>query len=227
MAGDGKVGESRRGGKPETDRRLPDVAPTQRFGGALGDDPARVDHRHPVGQGLGLVHVVGGEDHRGAPTGHRPDEIPGAASSRGVEPGGGLVQHEQLRVPDDPEAEVEAPLLATRERLDPASALVSEPDELEHLVHGAGPRVVPGVAGQRLADRQEGLDGQLLEHDAQALAQLPTGRRIGGVVPEHLDPAAVARAEALEDLDRRGLAGTVGPEQGEDLALLHLEGDVA
>ena len=38
-------------------------------------------------------------------------------------------------------------------------------------------------------------------------------------------PAPVA--EALEDLDGGGLAGAVGPEQREDLALLHLEADVA
>ena len=33
---------------------------------AEGDDLAVVDDRHPVAQALGLVHVVGGEQHRAA-----------------------------------------------------------------------------------------------------------------------------------------------------------------
>ena len=45
---------------------------------------------------------------------------------------------------------------------------------------------------------------------------------------EHLDVTAVALAVALEDLDRRRLAGAVGTEQAEHLAgadLEALEGD--
>ena len=44
-----------------------------------------------------------------------------------------------------------------------------------------------------------------------------------GVVPEDRDLAAVPVPVALEDLDGRGLAGAVGPEQGEDLSDLDLE----
>jgi len=42
---------------------------------------------------------------------------------------------------------------------------------------------------------------------------------------EHLDGAAVAVAVALEDLDRRRLAGTVRPQQPEDLSRLDREVD--
>ena len=48
-----------------------------------------------------------------------------------------------------------------------------------------------------------------------------------GVVPEHAHLAAVALAVALEDLDRRRLAGAVRAEEAEHLALLDLEVDPA
>jgi hypothetical protein len=47
-------------------------------------------------------------------------------------------------------------------------------------------------------------------------------RRHRGIAAEHADLAAVTRAIALEDLDRRRLAGAVGPEKPEDLAVAHL-----
>jgi hypothetical protein len=46
------------------------------------------------------------------------------------------------------------------------------------------------------------------------LRQAPGPVRVGA---EHADLSGVAAAEALEDLDGRGLAGAVGPEEGEDL----------
>ena len=44
---------------------------------------------------------------------------------------------------------------------------------------------------------------------------------------EHLDVARVPRREALADLDRRGLAGAVRPEQPEALAAPDLEIEAA
>jgi hypothetical protein len=51
-------------------------------------------------------------------------------------------------------------------------------------------------------------------------------RVVAGVVPQHPDGPAAARAVALEDLRRGGLAGPVGAEQAEDLALLDAEAHV-
>ena len=45
--------------------------------------------------------------------------------------------------------------------------------------------------------------------------------------PEHLDVAGIARREAFADLDRRRLAGAVGPEQPEALAGRNLEIEAA
>ena len=47
-----------------------------------------------------------------------------------------------------------------------------------------------------------------------------------GSRPEHVDAARVRGAQPLDALDGRRLPRTVRPEDAEDLALLHLEGDV-
>ena len=48
-----------------------------------------------------------------------------------------------------------------------------------------------------------------------------------GLTPSTSTCAAAGLAEALEDLDRRRLAGAVGAEEGEDLAAADLEVDAA
>ena len=77
-------------------------------------------------------------------------------------------------------------------------------------------RVVAAEQLDRLLHRQVGLDAGLLQHDADAL--LKARSCLAGVEAEHADLAAVRAAVALEDLDRRRLAGAVRPEQREDLA---------
>ena len=68
---------------------------------ALGDDPAAVHDDQPVAQLLGLVHVVGGEDERRPallqPVEAIPDQVPGLR----IEPGGGLVEQQQLGIVDE------------------------------------------------------------------------------------------------------------------------------
>ena len=79
----------------------------------------------------------------------------------------------------------------------------------EHLVH--------------LADGQRGGQVGRLEHDPDPLAQRRAA--VLRIDAEHRHVAAVAGAVALEDLDRRRLAGAVRPEQAEHLALLDGEAD--
>ena len=112
-------------------------------------------------------------------------------------------------------------------RFDAVVRLLGEPDQLDHLVDRPRVRVVAGVARQDLPHRVVRLDGQLLQHDADPRAQPTLGDAVGGIDPERLDAPAAAVPEALEDLDRGGLAGAVRPEQREHLAALHLEAHVA
>src|SRR6202011_4961906 len=82
-------------------------------------------------------------------------------------------------------------------------------------------RVVAAVHLEQLGDRELVLDTALLQHDPDPLAQRPLAAR--RIHPEHADFAPGALPIALENLDGRGLAGAVGPEQTEDLPYPHLE----
>src|SRR6266545_3266423 len=112
-----QVGEGGAVGEPEADHRLGDVPAAERLRAALRHDPAGGDDRDPVGEVLGLVHVVGGEQDGLAEVPEAVDQLPGVAAGRRVEAGGRLVQEQQVGVADDAEGEVEAAQLATRERL--------------------------------------------------------------------------------------------------------------
>ena len=78
---------------------------------------------------------------------------------------------------------------------------------------------------QRLANGQRRPHLRLLQHDADALAEL--GPRVRGIEAEDIHVAAVPSAIPLQDLDRRRLPRAVRPQQAEDLALVDVEGDPA
>src|SRR5581483_725325 len=153
----------------------------------------------------------------------RPSRI---TASRGrVEARRRLVEEHEVGVADERDAEVEAPLLTARERLDPRVALLVEADERDHLVDVPGLGVVAGEHRVRLVDREARPQLRVLQHDADPLAELRAGPL--RVVPQHAHVAGVPVAVALEDLDRRRLPGAVRPEQAEHLALVDLEVDAA
>ena len=74
---------------------------------ALGDHLAVVDHRDPVGELVGLVEVLGGEQDRRALGGERADDVPHLVAAARVEAGGRLVEEEQLGRDDDAGGDVE------------------------------------------------------------------------------------------------------------------------
>ena len=72
----------------------------QRTRGSLRDDLAVVHHHQAVTQLLGLIHVVGRQD-QGHPRALEPEEpVPQHVPSLWVEPGGGLVQQQDLGTAD-------------------------------------------------------------------------------------------------------------------------------
>ena len=112
-----------------------------------GCAPPRED-RDAVGQPLGLVEVVGGEQDRLAERGQVRDGVPAAPAGLGVEPGGGLVEEDDVGVTGEREREVEASALAAGEAAD-------------ELVDGApsarrapAARGSAGAAGSRSATRR-------------------------------------------------------------------------
>src|SRR4051812_30548814 len=116
-------------------------------------------------------------------------------------------------------------MLAAGERLDPGVGLLLEANEVDDLARVARVRVVLGELLDSLAHGGVRVERGALEDDAHALEERPLALR--GIVAEHRHVAGAPLAIALEDLDRRGLAGPVRAEQPEDLSSDQLEGDAA
>src|ERR687893_63897 len=76
---------------------------------ALGDHLPVVDHRYPVGQLVGLVEVLRGQQHGGALGDHAPDDLPDLVPAARVEPGRGLVEEDQFGGDDQARRDVDAP----------------------------------------------------------------------------------------------------------------------
>ena len=89
----------------------PDVAAgdaaLELVGGALGDQPPVVEHRDPVGELVGLVQVLGGEEDRDPVGDEVADDLPHGAAAARVEAGGRLVEEDDARVADQGHREVE------------------------------------------------------------------------------------------------------------------------
>ena len=105
---------------------------------ALGDDAPVVDHHDVAGQAVGLLEVLGGEQHRRA-LGHQLlDDAPEVLAALGVEAGGGLVEEEDGRAGDEGGGQVEATAHAARVGLEDAVAGVGQAEVLQQLVGPAG-----------------------------------------------------------------------------------------
>ncbi len=94
-----------------------------------GDDGAAVDDVDPVGEVLGLVHVVRGEHDRHAVRADLLEQLPGRTPCLGVHARGRLVDEDQLRAPDQGDRQPEALLLPAREAAvgRPAAVAQAEP----------------------------------------------------------------------------------------------------
>ena len=206
------------------------VAPRLAFssvGRALGDDLPVVEHDQGVGQAVGLLEVLGGEQHGGPAADQLLDDLPQVVAALRVETGGRLVEEEDGRPGHQGGGQVEAPPHAARVGLERPVAGVGQVE-----LGRAAPRPAPPTrgsaqvvevphhlevlpAGQVLVDRGV-LAGQSDEAPDQA-------GLFGHVVAEHPGPAAVGLQDGGQDAHRGGLARAVGPEQTEDGALVHGE----
>src|SRR5665647_1721818 len=200
--------ERRGAGHGDRDAALRGDRADQSGDGVEGDDAAVVDDRDPVAEPLGLLHEVRGEHDGRAAVADLPDDVPDRQAGLRVQPGGQLVEEDELGVIDQRKGDEHALALAARELLDIGVALVLEPEAGEQGTPVGGGRVEGGEQVQRLGDRDVCGEGGGLELDAGALADL-AGLPLG-VHAEDLDDAGVAGAQALDALQEGGLAGAVG-----------------
>ena len=197
-------------------------------GGALGDLDAAVDDRDPVGELVGLVEVLRGQQHRAALGDQVADGVPHLAAGARVEAGGRLVEEDQRRPGDQAGGQVEPAPHATGELRDLLVAGVLEAEPAEQLLGGrARPLLVdaeqPAEQVEVLAGGEVLVDRGVLPGDADQLAHHV--RVLLDVDAEDLRAAAVHREQRGEHLEHRGLAGAVGSEDAEDLAAAYLQVD--
>src|SRR6185437_8310924 len=193
--------------------------PLELVGGALGDDAAVVEHRDAVGEIIGLIQVLGGEEDGDAVGDQPADRLPHVAAAARVQAGGRLVEEQHLRLGDQAHGQVEAP---------PHTAgvgghgLAGRVDQVELLEQGGRPApafapvevVQVGHQAQVLLAGEQQVDGGELAGDADRGAH-GAGLAVD-VVPGDPGLAAVGVDERGEDLHGGGFAGPVRAEQGED-----------
>ncbi len=96
------------------------------------------------------------------------DEVPELPPRLRVEPGGRLVEEDQLRPPDDAQGDVDPPPLTAGELPDARPRLLGQPDHGDDLVGVARVAVVAGEVAHRLADGELGGVVGGLQHDADS-----------------------------------------------------------
>ena len=179
----------------------------------VGRQPAVVEHHDPVGLGVGLVQVMGGEED-GSPAG---DEVahrdPEGAPQLHVHGHGRLVQDQQVRVRQDRQR-VPQPLgLAPGQLLGPGAEEAPQLRPLDHLRQRQRVRVQSTHQPQHLADRCPVQQGPGLQHRAHPAGT--DGRR--RLHAEHPHLTGVRPDQAQDEFGGGGLPGPVGSEHGHDL----------
>lgn len=95
---------------------------------SLADEPALVDDVDAVGELVGLVQILRGQEHRGPGTDQGADQVPHLQAAARIDAGGRLVQKQHLGPSHQRRGQVEAPLHAARIGSDQALDRVADVD---------------------------------------------------------------------------------------------------
>ncbi len=149
--------------------------------GVSSHQRARAQHGDPIAEGLGLVHVVGGEEHRLALGAQEPQVGPDLMAGFDVHPERGLVEHQERRVVQERAGDGQPSLHPAGEAADGLAGAIGEADHLQHLLD-ARLRVGHVVQGSGEAQVLPGahlfIERGLLWHETpRAAAPRETGER--------------------------------------------------
>ena len=193
---------------------------------AFGHEAAGVDDADPVGQHVGFLEVLRGEEDRHAQLGVEPAYLfPHLDPADRIEARGRLVEEEHLGVVHQRRGQVESALHATRVGRDASVERVAEIDHPGELAQsliglGVGQAVEPRLHAQQLGAGLLGIESDVLQRDSDAGAH-PT--RLGGdVVPAHRGSSRGGAEQGAQHAHGGGLAGAVGSEEPVDLAAVYL-----
>jgi hypothetical protein len=187
-----------------------------------------VDDGDAVGELIGLVEVLGGEQDGCTGGDEDANDLPHLIPAPRVETAGGFIEKQQWGRDHDARGNVEAAAHAARVRPHQPVRGLSQSERVEQL---AGPflGVAPGQA-EEAADEHEVLPTAEFLIDRRELsgqAHCAT-HRIGvsdDVVTQHPGPAGIRPKQGGEHPDGRGLARAVGPEHAVDSPRPHGEVD--
>ena len=198
------------------------------LGGGPLRHPAVAQHRHPLGQGQGLVLVVGHQHRCGPGLGQHPGDVgahPGPQS--GVERGEGLVEQDEGGLSGQGPGQGHPLLHAPRELVGIKVPRALQTHEAEQFGHSA---VLSPPPGQPEGDVAGGVQ---MRKERTVLGDVADPAGLGrdvGALPFDQDFAQGHRPRARpfetgQDAQQRRLAATGRSEHGRERALGHLEVD--
>ncbi len=200
----------------------------QLVGRALGDDLAYVDHRDLIGELIGLLEVLRGEQDRRAVGLQLAHERPHVDPAARVEPAGRLVEEQDVGAPDQARSHVEPPPHAAGVGRRLTVARVGQPEPLEDLAAalarlGLGQAVQPADHLEVLEPGQVLVDGGALAGETYPVAELLSV--LHDVEAIDLGAAAARQQQRAQDPNGGRLAGAVRSQQPSDGAGLDLQID--
>jgi hypothetical protein len=148
-------------------------------GGTLRRDRAGLQDHDAVRQALGLLHVMGGQEHRLARTAKPFDQHPHAPARRRVKPRGRLVEKQHVRIAGQADGHVHPAPLTARQAPDALACFVRQPGGRNRRVQIGRPPEVPREHRDRFPDRIDGVELRVVEHQPDTVAPVPRcARRI-------------------------------------------------
>ena len=197
----------------------------QPLGRVQGHQVSVGDKRHPVAQQVGVHHVVGSDKNCGPLFPLLLNDSAEQHRAGGIQAAGGFVQEQQPGIAHQCPGHAHPlahPLGVGGHRLFQKIRLkFQRVQQLPHI-----PPLLPGIERGEVVQVVQGAQISIqigeLKQDTDLLKKL---RAVdgGNVLPEQRDLSAVALQDPSEDLLRGGLPGAVGPQETEDLPVLHGE----
>ena len=191
--------------------------PTQLVWRPFRDHTSAIDHDHPIGDGSRLVHEMRGDQHTGSVVETPPNHVPEPPPCLHIEPLGGLVQHQQHRIGNQPHRQLQPLLLSARE-LGRATCLQPGQAHLRNGPRGClrGTTPTDGGPTDDLAHGEGPRETDRLLDDTEPASGLGTTR----VAACHLDEVGVALDQADHIANEGCLTGPIWTEKCDTLPRL-------
>src|SRR4030095_11633396 len=193
---------------------------SQPWGLVVGNDPALVEERH-ARAAFGFVEVRRGHQNRQSAREKLGEKLPELTARDGIDAGGRLVEHDQLRFVDERARQRELLFHAARQSVGQPAAKRRELRHVEQLVAPApivAETVDLGEERDVFVDAQIAIQAEALREVPHAFGEL--AMFTNGVSPEHTNLAGIGVQQAAHQPDRGRLASSVGPDQTEHLAAI-------